>query len=128
MIVIRLKKPIEKAFDCWISNYPESYHLLDIHRFYVFVKTVVRYSKKQKDSFWLRDKIRKCKKTNLEEKNIEYYCRLFENLLDFSKARPLALLSVEKNDSWIDNKYEVKFEPSFTRRKRRKRDRKKEHQ
>jgi len=119
MVVTKLKKPIEKAFNCWISSHPESYHPLDMHRFYVFVKTVARYSRRQKNSSWLRGKIKKYKQTNLTEKDIEYYCNLFETLLDFSKVRSLPLCSIVRDNSFIDDKYEVKIKSSFTTRKRR---------
>lgn len=65
-----------------------------MERFYVFVRTVYRYnrSKKQpKDGLWLRQKINDYGKHNLQEKDIEKYCYLFEILLYFCRFKPLDL-------------------------------------
>jgi len=43
MTLIRYKNQTEYAFIIWMSNYPDSFHPMDMQRFYVFVKTVARY-------------------------------------------------------------------------------------
>lgn len=79
------KNPIEISFRVWMNNYPESFHPLDMDRFYVFVKTVCRYSRKRKDSEWLREKINQTK-NSLTEDDIEYYCARFEELQNYNNV------------------------------------------
>ena len=84
------KYPIEQAFTVWINNYPESFHPCDMERFYVFVKTVCRYSRKRKGADWLEEKIKKSN-SKLDEDDIENYCSKFVELQDFYKVPPLAI-------------------------------------
>ena len=77
--------PIEQTFTVWINNYPESYHPLDMGRFYTFVKTVCRYSRKPKDSEWLRNKLKQSD-SKLNEDDIDTYCDKFAELQKFYKA------------------------------------------
>jgi hypothetical protein len=79
-------KPIQYSFEIWMNNYPESYHPLDMKRFYRFVHTVKRYSRKPITEGWLRDEILKYQKTHknkLDDDKINYYCSLFRDLIDF---------------------------------------------
>ncbi len=85
MYIEHNKQPIEKAFAAWINNFPESFHPMDMQRFYSFVKTVCRYSRKDKDGRWLENKIREYK-SNLSDKDIEIYCEKFEELQKFHRA------------------------------------------
>lgn len=96
MGLIRTKSPIECAFYYWINNHPESYHFLDMQRFYVFVKTVKSYSRKPKNGQWLRDKIKQSRKP-MQEENISYFCNLFETLLEYDNAYPIPLYSFTKD-------------------------------
>lgn len=96
MVVIRNKNPIDITFVSWISQFPESYHPSDEERFYVFVKTVCRDSRQQRDSSWLRKKITNYRKHHLEQLDIENYCDLFDKLIDFYKVKPLALYERRK--------------------------------
>ena len=100
MGIIRNKNPTKCAFYYWISNHPESFHPLDMQRFYVLVKTVKRYSRKPKSGQWLRDKIKQSKKT-MREENISYFCDLFEALLEYDSVSPLPLYSLTKDDKHI---------------------------
>jgi hypothetical protein len=78
---------IDYSFNIWMSNYPESFHPLDMQRFYRFVHTVKRFSRK-KDGLFLREKINEFQKKNgikLDDKKIDYFCDLFLHLLDFCK-------------------------------------------
>lgn len=84
------KNPIEQTFRLWIGNYPESFHPCDMERFYVFVKTVCRYSRKPKGEDWLRKKI-KDSANNLDEKDIDTYCDKFLELQKFHKAYALPI-------------------------------------
>ena len=97
MGLIRTKTPIECAFYYWINNHPESYHSLDMQRFYVLVKTVKRYSRKAKSGQWLRNKIKQSKKP-MQEEGISYFCNLFKTLLEYDKAYPISLCSSTKDD------------------------------
>ncbi|MBA4320650.1 MAG: hypothetical protein C0412_19835 [Flavobacterium sp.] len=94
MPVIRNKKPIEKAFVLWISQYPESYHPCDMDRFYKLAKTVCRYGRKAKHSQWLRKKIVNFEGHHLGEKDVEYYCDLFDKLIRFHRIPPVPLYEI----------------------------------
>lgn len=85
MAIVHNKNPIEKSFQHWIDNYPESFHPLDMKRFYIFVKCICRYSRKDKNSVWLKKKIKKSGK-NLSEKTINVYCQKFVELQKFYNA------------------------------------------
>lgn len=90
MVVIRNKTPIETAFNIWINNYPESFHWRDKERFYIFVKTVCRYSRSAKSYDWLKKKIKKSGKY-LDEDVIDKYCDKFVELQEFHKASPFPI-------------------------------------
>jgi hypothetical protein len=104
-MIIRIKKPIEKTFHCWINNYPESYHPCDMERFYIFVRTVARYSRNPKSGIWLREKLKKYKH-HLEVDDITYYCNLFDTLIAYSKVGPLNPYWPRKDDEPIDEEFE----------------------
>jgi len=93
MSISRNKYPIKKAFNLWINNCPESFHPLDMERFYVFVKTVCRYSRKPKGSEWLRRKIKQIE-NKLSEEKIEIYCNKFEMLQEFHKAKVIPIYGI----------------------------------
>jgi len=75
--------PIETAYKAWIGSFPESYHPLDMKRFYVLVKTVHRYSRQTNPYQWFSKKIQQSK---LDGDCKEYYLGLFQTLLDFCDA------------------------------------------
>jgi hypothetical protein len=79
------KSPIEKGFFNWIRQHPESRNPADMERFYKFTKAFCQYKRKNKNSFWLRDKINSdlYKGHNLSEEQIERYCTLFDDLINF---------------------------------------------
>lgn len=85
MTLIHNQHPIDQSFKLWIGQYPESFHPLDLERFYAFVKCVCRYSRKTKDGLWLREKLSKVGH-HLSEEDIEYYCNKFQELQNFYKA------------------------------------------
>lgn len=94
MAIIHNKRPIIQSFDIWINNYPESFHPLDMQRFYTFVKAVCRYSRTPKDQDWLREKIKKSK-NSMTEADIEVYCEKFKELQTFYKARMLQVYDLD---------------------------------
>lgn len=85
MAVVHNKHPIEQSFYQWINNYPESFHPIDMERFYIFVKCVCRYGRKMKGYKWLKDKIEKSGK-KLSNDTIDTYCNKFVTLQEFYKA------------------------------------------
>ena len=40
------KNPVEESFIIWVSLNPDSFHHLDMNRFYIFVHSVIRYKAK----------------------------------------------------------------------------------
>lgn len=84
MSLIHNEHPVDQSFNLWISQYPESFHPLDLERFYGFVKCVCRYSRRPKGGVWLREKL--IETPNLSEKDIETYCSKFIELQKFYKA------------------------------------------
>lgn len=87
------RKLTELAFEIWIRNYPESFHPLDMKRFYVFVKTVCYYSRKAKGGEWLREKIEKSG-SKLSEEDIEFYCDKFIELKEFHKVHAMPIYDI----------------------------------
>ena len=45
------KNPVEESFIVWITLNPDSFHHLDMCRFYVFVRSVIRYNAKSWQKF-----------------------------------------------------------------------------
>lgn len=86
---------IEKSLQFWLSQHPESFHHLDMERFYTFVKDVCRYSRKTRDSNWLRKEILKSGKY-ISQENIDRFCNLFEHLQDFYEVKPTYPYEVQK--------------------------------
>lgn len=85
MSIIHNQHPIDQSFRLWVSQYPESFHPLDLKRFYTFVKYVCRYSRREKGGLWLKEKLSKVKH-RLSEEDIEAYCDKFSELQNFYKA------------------------------------------
>ena len=85
------KHPVEESFIMWISMHPESFHPLDMHRFYTFVHSVIRYNatswhsfKKFQEKIWFHI-------PNFSQDNIEKFFNLMQLLINFSKASFLPL-------------------------------------
>ncbi len=83
--MIQHKNPVEESFIAWVVMNPDSFHHLDMLRFYTFVHSVIRYNAKS----WLSFKKFKEKtlfhKPNFPQEYIEYYFNLMQKLVDFSK-------------------------------------------
>ena len=77
--------PIDVSFATWIANYPESFHPLDLERFYRFVKTVCVYGRKRRGAVWLRQKLESTNHS-LDSDDIDSYCELFETLQVFYRV------------------------------------------
>ena len=48
---------IDKYFEMWISASPETWHPLEMKRFYIFTWACITYGKKYRGYKWLREKI-----------------------------------------------------------------------
>lgn len=94
MVVRHNTHPIEQSFKYWINQYPESFHPLDLERFYIFVKCVCRYSRKPKGSLWLREEIKKSRK-QLQDDVVEAYCEKFVELQEFYNALCMQIYDIE---------------------------------
>lgn len=86
MSLIRYKNHTEYAFIVWMSNFPDSFHPLDMRRFYVFVKTVARYrSKKWRDYEYFKLQIL-ARKPHFGEEDIERLHDIMQKCLEFHKT------------------------------------------
>ena len=77
------KSQIEKDFFSWICQHPESFHPLNMKRFYQFTKSFCRHKRKNKNSLWLREKISSYEGHELSNNQIVRYCDLFDDLIKF---------------------------------------------
>lgn len=97
------RNPTEESFIIWLSNYPESFHPLDMQRFYTFVKNAISYHSKRwfnKDFF--ESQIRLHVPT-FSENNIDYY---YERLLicrDYHASFKTPLID-SRGDKWRERK------------------------
>ncbi len=86
MTLVRFKNQTEYAFLVWMDSYPESFHPLDMQRFYSFVKTVVRFrSKKWQDQEYFKQQIL-ARKPHFAERKIDYFYELMHKCLDFHRT------------------------------------------
>jgi hypothetical protein len=85
-MVKKNKTLIDKQFEIWINNSPESWHDLDMYRFYAMTWACVIYGRTHRGSEWLRDKINSSEH-NLTENDIDEYCDLFVKLQKFAGSR-----------------------------------------
>lgn len=86
-MLIYHRTPIDEALFVWLSNYPESFHPLDMDRFYRFVKTKIRYLRSQKwDSFgFFYEKIQKIKPT-MDIKIAEKFFLMMQDFTAYDKV------------------------------------------
>jgi hypothetical protein len=90
MGIVRIITPVEYSFHQWMSAYPDSTHWADKNRFYTFARTICRYNaKKWKNSEYVRERILK-RKPNFDLDYLEYLLRLLDELIQYSKAYPIA--------------------------------------
>ncbi|MFH1713532.1 MAG: hypothetical protein ABH896_05130 [Candidatus Jacksonbacteria bacterium] len=105
MGIIRYKNPTECSFYFWINQCPDSFHPLDMKRFYTFIKTVCRYnSKKWKSRDYLKKRIFD-EKPHFDTDSLENILSLYKNLLDFHRANPFS--SNIRNDLNIQRGYYI---------------------
>ena len=98
------KNPVEESFIAWITLNPDSFHHLDMNRFYVFVRSVVCYNAKS----WQRyEKFKKeilRHKPNFKEENIEYFHTLMNHMISFYKSGYLQKYEVDEHSKTIVKK------------------------
>ncbi|OGL31000.1 hypothetical protein A3F37_04270 [Candidatus Saccharibacteria bacterium RIFCSPHIGHO2_12_FULL_41_12] len=98
MSVIRYKNPTEYSFLVWINNFPESFHPMDMSRFYTFAKSVSRYNSKN----WLKFQYFETKvlehTSNFEADNIELFHNKLCELFDFYKSNPTPLITINNDN------------------------------
>ena len=96
MVVVRYKNQTEYAFLCWIGSYPESFHPLDMQRFYTFAKCVARYrSQKWKNFNHFRDAILK-HKPHFDPENIDRFYDLLIKLVEFHGTPAIESVGMRK--------------------------------
>jgi len=71
----------------WINQCPESFHPLDIKRFYRLTKAFISYKRKDKNSSWLKKQIAAYEHHQLSAQQISDYCRIFDHLIEFHYFR-----------------------------------------
>ena len=95
------KNPTEESFIHWMSNYPESFHPLDIMRFNEFVDCVIMYNA----ITWLRfEYFKKRIKTFsplFDEEKINTYYDKLDNYYAFAKASGFPKVSESKGNHII---------------------------
>lgn len=80
--MVDMPPSVIKLYNSWISNHPESWHPLDLGRFYKFVYFLLICTKKKRTSDWLKINLKQdCKR--LPKEDIEKYCEIYEHLKDF---------------------------------------------
>lgn len=97
------KNPTEESFIIWLSNHPQSFHSLDMQRFYTFVKNAISYhSKRWFDRNYFESQI-KLHVPTFSEENIEYF---YERLLickNFHESYLTPLID-NNGDVWSERK------------------------
>lgn len=98
------KTPIDETLYVWLKNYPESFHPLDLMRFYTFVKTKIRYSRctKWDNLSFFAKKVREIN-PNLDSQIIERYFIMMRDFTEYDRARYLGsmTLSSDPNDDYL---------------------------
>ena len=80
------KTIIDEYFELWISASPETWHDLDMNRFYTLTWVCFSYGRKHRGYDWLREKIDNSNHS-LTENDIDKYCDLFVKLQKFAGSR-----------------------------------------
>jgi hypothetical protein len=99
MAVMRYKNQSEYTFLIWINNYPESFHPLDMRRFYVFAKSVTRYrSKKWLSYSYFKDQVLK-RTPHFSEDNIDLFWNKLTELVEFLHIIPMPVIDLETSST-----------------------------
>lgn len=74
-----------KWYKMWISQWPESWHTLDVQRFYMFISILLKKIRKERSRYWLEENLRMdCPK--LSESDIQQYGEIYEHIKDYRKV------------------------------------------
>ncbi|MCC7570898.1 hypothetical protein KO465_06160 [Candidatus Micrarchaeota archaeon] len=99
MAVIRYKNQTEYAFLVWMKNYPESFHPLDMRRFYVFAKSVARFRcKRWLDYSYFEDRVLK-HTSHFSKENIDLFWDKLTELVEFHQASPMPVIDLETSST-----------------------------
>jgi len=99
MAVVRYKNQSEYAFLIWMNNYPESFHPLDMRRFYVFAKSVARYrSKRWLDYSYFKDQVLK-HTPHFSEDNVDLFWNKLTELVEFHHIIPMPVIDLETSST-----------------------------
>lgn len=97
------KNPTEESFIIWLSGYPESFHPLDMKRFYTFVKNVISYhSKRWLNKEYFKSQI-KFHIPTFDEENINHFHNILEICRDYHQSRRTPLIDDDGNE-WYERK------------------------
>lgn len=114
MTLIRFKNQTEYAFIVWMNSFPESFHPLDMERFYMFVKTIARYrSKKWRGYNYFRVQIL-LQKPHFDEKTIERLHDIMEHCLEFHRTPYIDSTSHSKDGEYGYKQIGIKDRSIYT--------------
>lgn len=82
-----LKIPIKSIifYNLWLKHFPEDEGQTTWELFYLFAKTVIKNSKKEKSSIWLKNLLKK-DANFLSNKKIDEYCEIFNHLQSYERV------------------------------------------
>ena len=94
------RNPTEESFIIWLSNYPESFHPLDMERFYVFVHNVNSYHATKwlnKDYF---EKQIKLHNPGFEQENIDRFYEILEICNEYFNTPKMRGICLDRSTNW----------------------------
>lgn len=98
MPLVRYKDQTELAFLDWMAHYPWTTDANDMHRFYVFVKTVARYpSSKWRDDTYFEQRILQKHSHFNRDRIRELYWKMHE-LIEFYRVTLSPTIAYEPGD------------------------------
>ena len=112
-----MPKTVIKWYKNWIGAYPESWHSLDMNRFYMFVSVLLCRVKKERNREWLEENLMQdCKR--LKKEDIKEYGRIYEHIKNYKNVwkTQQAMLIINAREKIIlkeVGKYCKKYNVSF---------------
>jgi len=80
-----MPKSVVKWYKWWIIQFPESWNLDNLERFYMFVDVLLTRARKERSRFWLEENLKNdCRK--LSGRDIKKYCEIYEHLKNFKRV------------------------------------------
>lgn len=100
MAVIRYKNQCEYAFLHWMDQFPESFHFLDMERFYSFAKSVAIYrGKRWLDYSYFKGRILQ-HTSHFSEENIETFSDKLHELVNYHRTPPVPVVGGVKDERY----------------------------